>query len=198
MTVTGDVQGVFLTAARAVGLTNPAMMTPTQFANWLRRGCTSCRSRRAVLPANLRRHDHAFSTSGDAVMAIPGWPGMIELAAQAGKKTLRSSIPREGGWSAANGYSITTAAQNVPTAYAYINEVLKPSVAASVATSLTGGVSVAGAVPLLSASLPEHVRIPGLEGVVRGKSSHVRQLPNDVIAVRDDCPGQRGLGKDRS
>src|SRR6478609_7732153 len=58
-------------------------------------------------------------TSGDAVFAFPGWAGMNAFAANAGKKTIRTVLPREGGMSSCDAWAIPKASTNAATAYSF-------------------------------------------------------------------------------
>lgn len=88
--------------------------------------------------------------AGDAVLAFPGWAAMNQFAADAGKKTIKWTLPREGGVGGADAYAIPPTADNVDTAHAWINEALDPEVNAEAANFLLGGTVCSSSVDLLN------------------------------------------------
>ena len=87
--------------------------------------------------------------SGDAVFAFPGWFAVNSFAADAGKKTVKSTLPREGGWSFCDSYAIPPTSDNRDTALAFINEGIDAHVNAEAANYLVGGTSCQASVPYL-------------------------------------------------
>jgi spermidine/putrescine transport system substrate-binding protein len=87
--------------------------------------------------------------SGDAVIAFLGWAAVNSFAADAGKKTVKTTLPEEGGYSFIDSYAIPPTADNVDSAHAWINEGLDPKVNAEAANYLVGGVTVEASVDLL-------------------------------------------------
>ncbi|MBA3382388.1 MAG: extracellular solute-binding protein [Actinobacteria bacterium] len=88
--------------------------------------------------------------SGEIVAAFSGWAAINSFAAGAGKDTVKTSIPKEGGYSFADAYMVASTADNADTVLAFINHVLEPEVNAAAADFLVGGVTVEGSVELLS------------------------------------------------
>ncbi len=92
-------------------------------------------------------------TSGDAVVAFQGWTAINKFAADAGTKTIKHSIPKEGGFTACDCWAIASTADNDDAVYSWMNETLKPDVHAAAADYVIGGVTVGDAYPLTSKSL---------------------------------------------
>jgi spermidine/putrescine-binding protein len=88
--------------------------------------------------------------SGDAVFAFPGWAAVNQFAADAGKKTVKWTLPQEGAFGAVDAYAIPVTADNPDTAHAWINEGLDPKVNAEAANYLFGGTVCSGSVSLLN------------------------------------------------
>ena len=74
---------------------------------------------------------------------------MNTFAAAAGKDTVKTVVPKEGGFSFCDAYAIPEGADNADTTYAWINEALDPKVNADAAVELVGGVTVRGRAELL-------------------------------------------------
>ena len=87
--------------------------------------------------------------SGDAVACWQGWSAMNNFAKDAGKDTVKTIIPKEGGWTYCDAYAIPSTVDNLDTAHAWINLALDPQVNAENAEYLVAGVTVEAAVPLL-------------------------------------------------
>jgi spermidine/putrescine transport system substrate-binding protein len=88
--------------------------------------------------------------SGDAVLAFPGWAAVNQYSADAGKKTIKWTLPEQGGFGAVDAYAIPVTADNPSTAHAWINEAITPEVNAEAANYLFGGTVCSGSVPLLN------------------------------------------------
>jgi spermidine/putrescine transport system substrate-binding protein len=88
--------------------------------------------------------------SGDVVAMWGGWTAMNNFAADAGKDTVKTIIPKEGSMSFSDAYAIPPTVDNVDAAHAFINQSLDPRVQAQVAAFVNGGVTVEAAVPLLN------------------------------------------------
>jgi len=89
-------------------------------------------------------------TSGDAVVAFQGWTAVNQFAADAGTKTIKHTIPKEGGFTACDCWAIASTADNDDAVYSWINETLTPKVHAAAADSVIGGPTVGDAYPLMS------------------------------------------------
>ena len=87
--------------------------------------------------------------SGDAVACWQGWSAMNNFAKDAGKNTVKTIIPKEGGWTYCDAYAIPSTVDNLDTAHAWVNLALDPQVNAENAEYLVAGVTVEAAVPLL-------------------------------------------------
>jgi spermidine/putrescine-binding protein len=84
--------------------------------------------------------------AGDIVLSFMGWAAYKSFGAQAGKKTIETTWPKNGGGlSFSNAWAIPPGADNIDTVHAWINETLLPDVNAATATFLVGGVVVEGA-----------------------------------------------------
>jgi spermidine/putrescine transport system substrate-binding protein len=88
--------------------------------------------------------------NGDVVAAWTGWAAVNQFAADAGKDTIETNVPKEGSSSFCDAYAIPPGSDNADTVYAWINEALDPVVHARAAESLVGGVTVESAVPELN------------------------------------------------
>ena len=88
--------------------------------------------------------------AGDAVLAFPGWAAVNAFAADAGKASVRWTLPEEGGFGAVDAYAIPVSADNPETAHAWINEGLDPKVNAEASNYLVGGTVCEGSVELLN------------------------------------------------
>lgn len=93
--------------------------------------------------------------SGDAVLAFPGWAAVNAFAADAGKDTIRWTLPEEGGFGAVDAYAIPVTADNAETAHAWINMGLDPQVNAEAANFLVGGTVCEASVDLLDPTVAE-------------------------------------------
>jgi len=89
-------------------------------------------------------------TSGDAVVAFQGWSAVNKFAADAGTKTIKWTLPKEGGFTACDCWAIASTADNDDAVYSWMNETLKPDVHAAAADYVVGGVTVGDAFPLVS------------------------------------------------
>ncbi len=83
--------------------------------------------------------------AGDGVMAMPGYPAITKFAADAGKKTIRATIPQEGGYTSCDAWYVPPTVKHVDNAYAYINETLEPAISRQAAISLVAGTPVTAA-----------------------------------------------------
>jgi spermidine/putrescine-binding protein len=114
--------------------------------------------------------------AGDVFFVFPGWAAIQKFAADAGKDTVRTVIPTEGGGQlSTDAWAIPPGADNVDAAYGWINETLVPEIQAAAAESLVAGVVVEDAVPLLS---PEAVAVlPYYDNLEESISSQLSGLP---------------------
>ena len=87
--------------------------------------------------------------SGDAVACWQGWAAMNNFAKDAGKDTIMTKVPTEGGFTFADAYAIPSTVDNLDTAHAWLNLTLDPQVNAENAVYLVAGVTVEAALPLL-------------------------------------------------
>jgi spermidine/putrescine-binding protein len=93
--------------------------------------------------------------SGEAVLGFPGWAAVQAFAANAGKKTIRTTTPKEGGFGFCDAYAIPTTVDNVDGAHAWINEGLDPRVNAEAADYVTSGTVCTPSVKLLTPAVRE-------------------------------------------
>lgn len=89
-------------------------------------------------------------TSGEASYVFPGWATITNLAKGAGLDTVKMTIPKEGGMVTVDAWAIPPGADNIDTAYAWINQTLDPKINAAASDYLVAGTVVADSVPLLS------------------------------------------------
>ena len=88
--------------------------------------------------------------AGDIALAFLGWPAYKAFGTQAGKKTIETIWPENGGGLAfSTAWAIPPGVDNLDTVYAWINETLRPEISAGMANSLYGGAVVKGAEKLL-------------------------------------------------
>jgi spermidine/putrescine-binding protein len=93
--------------------------------------------------------------SGQAAFIFPGWAAINSFAADAGNDQVKLAIPSEGGMATTDAWAIPRGADNVDTAYGWMNETLVPQIQADAAAYLVGGTVVTDAVPLLSPAAAE-------------------------------------------
>ncbi|MBA3735868.1 MAG: ABC transporter substrate-binding protein [Actinobacteria bacterium] len=91
--------------------------------------------------------------AGDVVAAFCGWPPIDQLAAGAGKKTIKTYLPKDGGVGYCDSMAIPTHARNTDTVHAWINATLEPKLAAQIDDSLGTATPVKPAIPLLTKDL---------------------------------------------
>jgi len=138
-----DPLGAYGQAARVLGLSS-SKMTEDDFkkvTNWLKDLAKQTKG----VSASYGDVSSRF-IAGDIVLSFLGWAAYKSFAAQAGKTTINTVWPQNGGGLAfSNAYAIPPGADNEDTAYAWINETLRPEVQAEMAKALVGGVVVSGA-----------------------------------------------------
>jgi spermidine/putrescine-binding protein len=146
-----DALGVYGQAAQVLGLSS-ATMTESQFEqvnDWL--------TRLAQQTSGVSPSYGDVSTrliSGDAVLAFAGWAAYNQFAKDAGKDTIKTVWPEQGGGLAfSDAWAIPPDADNPDTSYAWINETLEPAVQAKMGESLVGGVVVTGAPELMDPAI---------------------------------------------
>jgi spermidine/putrescine transport system substrate-binding protein len=146
-----DALGAYGQAARVLGL-NSSRMTEDDFTkvtNWLKDLAKQTKG----VSASYGDVSTRF-IAGDIVLAFLGWAAYKSFAADAGKKTIETVWPQNGGGLAfSNAYAIPPGADNDETALAWINETLRPEVQAGMAKALVGGVVVSGAEKLLEPTI---------------------------------------------
>jgi spermidine/putrescine transport system substrate-binding protein len=146
VSIVDDAVGAFTQTSHILGF-DPSTMTEDQFQQ------AQDYLKRIIAQTNGVAPSYGDMTSrlvaGDVVVCYEGWAAMDQFARDAGKDTVKTVIPTEGGFSFCDSYAIPPTADNADTAYAWINEVLSPKVAAEAAAGLVAGVTVLGAVDLL-------------------------------------------------
>lgn len=109
--------------------------------------------------------------SGEAAYIYPGWAPISNFAADAGKDTVRMTIPVEGGMVTTDAWAIPPGADNVDTAYAWMNETIDAAINAAASDYLIAGTVVEESVPLLSeASRATYPFYDDLSAVLSGDS----------------------------
>jgi spermidine/putrescine transport system substrate-binding protein len=152
ITIIGDPIGAFTQTGHILGF-DVSTMTDDQFAqaqDYLKQIVAQSRS---VSPS----YGDATSllVAGDVVLVYEGWASMNEFARSAGKDTVLTVIPSEGGYSYCDSWAIPTGADNPDTAYSWINTSLDPAVNAKANTDLVAGVTVEAAVAELPPEIAE-------------------------------------------
>ncbi|MCI0632979.1 MAG: ABC transporter substrate-binding protein, partial [Actinobacteria bacterium] len=148
ISIIDDAIGAFTQSAHILGF-DVSQMTPEQFEqvkDYLRQIVAQSRS-----VATSYGDATTLLVSGEIVLLYEGWASVNEFARAAGKETIKTVIPEEGGYGYCDSWAIPPSADNVDTIYSWINESLDPAVHAQAATDLVAGVTVEGAV----ADLPE-------------------------------------------
>jgi spermidine/putrescine-binding protein len=142
-----DPLGAYGQAARVLGL-NSSRMTEHDFktvTDWLK---DLAKQTKGISPSYGDVSTRFIA--GDIVLSFLGWAAYKSFGAAAGKNTIETVWPANGGGlSFSNAWAIPPGADNVDTVYAWINETLKPEVNAEMAKFLVGGVVVEGADALL-------------------------------------------------
>jgi spermidine/putrescine-binding protein len=147
VTLADDPVGAYTQAGHILGI-DVAQMTEEDFqtvTDWLKRLIAQTKG---VAPS----YGDATTrlVSGDAVVSFLGWAAMNSFAKAAGKDTVLTVLPREGGYSFVDAYAIPPTSDNVDSAHAFINQGIDPQVNAEAANYLVGGTTVADSVPLLT------------------------------------------------
>ena len=138
-----DPLGAYGQAARVLNL-DSSRMTEDQFktvTNWLK---DLAKQTKGVSPSYGDVSTRFIA--GDIALSFLGWAAYKSFGANAGKNTIETVWPKNGGGLAfSNAWAIPPGADNPDTVYAWINETLKPEINAATATFLVGGVVVSGA-----------------------------------------------------
>jgi putative spermidine/putrescine transport system substrate-binding protein/spermidine/putrescine transport system substrate-binding protein len=151
-----DPLGAYGQAARVLGL-DSSKMTEDDFktvTDWLK---DLARQTKGISPSYGDVSTRFIA--GDIVLSFMGWAAYKSFGAAAGKHTIETVWPQQGGGlSFSNAWAIPPGADNVDTVHAWINETLRPEVNAATATFLVGGVVVEGAAerldPVIAALYP--------------------------------------------
>lgn len=149
--VTDDPLGAYGQAAQVLGLSS-ATMTESDFktvTDWLKQ---LVKQTSGVSPSYGDVSTRLIA--GDAHLAFLGWAAFDVFAKSADKKTIKTIWPENGGGLGfADAWAIPPDADNPDTAYAWINETLRPGVQAKMGESLVGGVVVKGAPELMDPAI---------------------------------------------
>lgn len=125
--------------------------------------------------------------AGDAVLAFPGWAAVNQFAADAGKDTIKWTLPEEGGFGAVDAYAIPVTADNVETAHAWINEGLDAKVNAEAANYLIGGTVCSSSVELLDPEVAEIYPYADLESFFeRAQLIRLPPVESDTYVTLDE------------
>jgi spermidine/putrescine-binding protein len=147
---TDDPSGSYAAAANTLGL-NVSKMTEDDFrkiTDWLKK---LAKQTKGIAPSNGDLTSKFVA--GEIVYAFNGWAAIGSFAENAGKKGIKTAWPGRGGYTFVDAWAIPPHADNVETAYAWINETLDPAVNAKAAEFLVGGVVTEGAEQLLPEAL---------------------------------------------
>jgi spermidine/putrescine-binding protein len=115
--------------------------------------------------------------AGEIVLGFPGWAAVNKFAADAGKTTIQTSLPSEGGFTYVDAAAIPITSDNDEAAYAWINELLVPQVNGEAANFLVAGVTVEGAVDFLQPDIEELVPYDALADGTLQEVAPLSQLP---------------------
>jgi spermidine/putrescine-binding protein len=83
--------------------------------------------------------------AGDVVAAFPGWAAVDNFAAAAGKKTIKTDFPKEGGITFVDSWMIPKTADNVDAALGIINQSITPMINGKLTTRMAQASPVKGA-----------------------------------------------------
>ena len=142
-----DPLGAYGQAARVLGL-NSSRMSKEDFAkvtNWLKDLAKQTKG----ISASYGDVSTRF-IAGDIALSFLGWAAYKSFAEKAGKKTIETVWPKTVGVLPSRmPMPYRRGADNIETAYAFINETLRPEIQAEMAKALVGGVVVSGARSLI-------------------------------------------------
>ena len=150
--VIDDPTGVYTQAGHILGY-DVSTLTEDQFSaitDWLKKLVAQSKGISASYGDAATR-----LASGDSVYAIPGWYAVNSFAADAGKKTIKTTLPKEGGFGFCDSYAIPPTSDNVDSALAWINEGIDAHVNAEAAIYLVGGTTCQASVPFLTPDIAE-------------------------------------------
>ena len=150
--ITDDVLSIYQIAAHVVGV-DPTKMNASDFSKveaWVSAVLAQSKGSSPTYGDMVTK-----LTSGDAVFAFPGWAAMNAFAATAGKKTIRTVLPREGGMSSCDAWAIPKSSTNAVTAYSFIDFSCQPATATATAISLVGGTPIQAAAAAIPADVKE-------------------------------------------
>lgn len=142
MTFPDDPNGAYSLGAVALGY-DVARMTPPQFeeiTDFLKQIVAQTKG-----IATTYGDMTTLIVAGEAWVAPLGWAAMNKFAAEAGKDTVKITLPKEGAAGFCDAWAIPTTADNADTVLAWINESLDPETNAAAANGLAGGATVVGA-----------------------------------------------------
>jgi spermidine/putrescine-binding protein len=146
-----DPLGAYGQAARVLGL-NSSKMTEDDFStvtNWLK---DLAKQTKGISPSYGDVSSRFIA--GDIVLSFLGWAAYKSFGMEAGKTTIETVWPKNGGGLAfSNAYAIPPGVDNEEMAYAWINETLRPEVQAAMAKALVGGVVVGGTESMLDPTI---------------------------------------------
>jgi spermidine/putrescine-binding protein len=157
-----DALGAYGQAAHVLGL-DSSRMTESDFktvTDWLK---DLAKQTKGISPSYGDVSTRFIA--GDIVLSFLGWAAYKSFGVKAGKKTIETTWPKNGGGLAfSNAWAIPPGADNVDTVYAWINETLLPDINAATATFLVGGVVVEGAAAKLDPTMAALYPYDDLEG----------------------------------
>jgi spermidine/putrescine-binding protein len=90
--------------------------------------------------------------AGEIDVAVPGWAAVNSFAAGKGMKTVKTTLPKEGGASFCDSWFIPPDAKDTDSAYAWINYTLTPGMQAKAQAYEVAGTVTPAAVPLMDAA----------------------------------------------
>jgi spermidine/putrescine-binding protein len=143
VTMSDDPVGAYTQAAHILGI-DVSQMTQDDFkkvTDWLKE---LIKQTKGVAPS----YGDATTrlVAGDANISFLGWAAMNSFAKDAGKDTVLTVLPKEGGYSFCDSYAIPPTSDNVDSAHAWIDEGLDAKVNAEAANYLVGGTTCAPSV----------------------------------------------------
>jgi spermidine/putrescine transport system substrate-binding protein len=146
--VINDPLGAFTLTAHILGY-DPSTVTDDQLKDIVDLASQFVKQAKSIAPSFGDMTTQLVS--GEIVACYQGWAYQNYLAAQAGKKTVKTEVPKEGSFSFCDVWAIPSTTDNADTVHAWINESLEPERNARIAEFLVAAVTVEGAEKLLNA-----------------------------------------------
>ena len=146
--ITDDPVSTVVIGAHVLGIFKAdSLYTPDQLAQIMDFWKQMKANARLIMPSYGNMGD--LLASGEIVAGTPGWAAVNSFAADKGDDAVKHTVPEEGSATFCDAYMIPAEAQNVDTAYAFIDEVFSPEAQAAEAAYLVQAAVVPDALPLM-------------------------------------------------